>query len=567
MQHQTPAETCAHLWQHGVALLNSGEAERAADSFEAAVGHDPRAADVWLGLHAAGRRRPEAVDAMYEHRSLLGGLRSRFGVELQSRFDIGLYVTYRLSNVGDVWLAKVAKAIDEDEHDQARAWLESVATEDDQIRFLRARHAFCRQEWQDVVKFARGIEDGFLKDETQLYNGLALALLGMHYAALDALEPLPATLDPGGAFEGEVAFARGLAWEGLGENEKASRAFQHAYRCSPETELFAERAKAPAPAETTSRRRVERTDGPEAATGEQGDLTAEQRSEMLAEAKRQLDGMIGLEPVKQQVKTLTAQFKMAALRQDKGLKAAARPHHFVFAGPPGTGKTTVARIMGEILAGLGLLEHGEVVETQRGDLVGQYLGQTAKQTREKIEAALGGILFIDEAYALSNAAGYAGGKDAFGDEALQEILTAAENQRDRLVIILAGYRQEINELIATNPGLKSRFSTVVDFPSYSAAELTDIAASVCAAAGDEPSAAAEEALATCFRFAADQGMVDDLGNGRFARELCRKAAAQRDLRLLETLGDAEPTAEQMVTIEAADVLSAYRELVPESPFG
>ena len=139
--------------------------------------------------------------------------------------------------------------------------------------------------------------------------------------------------------------------------------------------------------------------------------------------------------------------------------------HFVFAGPPGTGKTTVARILGRIFAALGLLARPDVVEAQRADLVGQHLGATAIKTNELVDRALGGVLFIDEAYGLVNP-GYAGG-DAFGAEAVQTLLKRAEDDRDRLVIILAGYEREMDAFLATNPGLASRFNQRVRFPSYS----------------------------------------------------------------------------------------------------
>ncbi|MEV8347006.1 AAA family ATPase [Streptomyces niveus] len=135
--------------------------------------------------------------------------------------------------------------------------------------------------------------------------------------------------------------------------------------------------------------------------------------------------MVGLEPVKRQLRTLVAQLRVPAVRREQGLPSSSAPQHFVFAWPPGTGKTTVARVLGKVFAGLGLLERGHVVETQCVDLVGRHLGETAIKTSKVIDSALGGLLFIDEAYAFSNS-GYSGG-DAFGDEALQVLLKRAED--------------------------------------------------------------------------------------------------------------------------------------------
>lgn len=183
---------------------------------------------------------------------------------------------------------------------------------------------------------------------------------------------------------------------------------------------------------------------------------------LLAEALAELEGMVGLEPVKRQVKALSAQLEMARLRAGQGLPVQPPKRHFVFSGPSGTGKTTVARILGRVFYALGLLGGDHLVEAQRADMVGEFLGQTAVKANELIDSAVGGVLFVDEAYALSNT-GYSKG-DAYGDEALQVLLKRAEDNRDHLVVILAGYPEGMDRLLSTNPGLSSRFTTRVDFP-------------------------------------------------------------------------------------------------------
>nr|BFF25232.1 hypothetical protein GCM10025732_31970 [Glycomyces mayteni] len=178
------------------------------------------------------------------------------------------------------------------------------------------------------------------------------------------------------------------------------------------------------------------------------------------------------------------------------------------------------------------------------------------KTRAKIKEATGGVLFVDEAYSLANR-GYADQADAFGDEALQEILTAAENLRDRLVIVLAGYTDQIDELLDANPGLRSRFSTVVAFPSYSARELTEIAFAIFDTAGETLTGDAEAALREGFTAAVAAG-IDELGNGRFARELSHRATTERDLRLLHLHGDhGTPSSTEMTTIDPADIAKAF----------
>jgi SpoVK/Ycf46/Vps4 family AAA+-type ATPase len=270
----------------------------------------------------------------------------------------------------------------------------------------------------------------------------------------------------------------------------------------------------------------------------------------------ELDELIGLEPVKAQVRAIAAQLRVAKLRDTHGLTSQPPARHFVFTGPPGTGKTTVARILGRIFAALGLLVRPEVVEAHRGDLVGEHLGSTAIKTNRLVDSAIGGVLFVDEAYSLHND-GYSGG-DAFGSEAVQTLLKRAEDDRDRLVIVLAGYPDDMDRFLRSNPGLASRFSTRVTFPSYQPADLVRIAKLLAEQAGDMFDPAAVDVLAGIFAHACEVGRIDELGNGRFARSLFERACASRDVRVVR-LGE-QATAEDLTTVTAADVETAYRDL-------
>jgi tetratricopeptide (TPR) repeat protein len=587
------ARKCEQAWVQGVAALRRGAAAQAAGLFYEAVTHDPSAADAWLGLHATGTRRDEAVAAMNAHPGSFGALRGKFRTPLVSRFQIGGYVDFKLETHRQLWLAGVCALLDAERLDEAGALLATAVADCDETRFVCARHAFLTKNWPALFVVADGIQDAFLRDESQLYVIVGLIVQGMHLEALRVAGTLPRALGDERRFRAEVSFLRGLACEGLGRADEALGHFQSAYRDSPDMLDVAERARpaghrtaaaspaAPAPApETPSAPSVPpappagrpATPTPTAyaapgAAGQGGDAgadapdraAAEARRALLDEAMAELEAMIGLAPVKRQVRTLSAQLAMAIRRREQGLTSSVGPQHLVFTGPPGTGKTTVARIVGKVFAGLGLLERGHVVEAQRADLVGQHLGETALKSTAVIDSALDGVLFVDEAYALINS-GYSGG-DAFGQEAVQVLLKRAEDDRSRLVVVLAGYPDEIAELLSTNPGLASRFTTRVDFPSYSAEELVLITRSFLTAQGDRLSEDAAVTLTSCCDLAADAGLVDALGNGRFARELARKAAAVRDLRLYELHGGADGlSVEEITTLAMGDVMDAYQEL-------
>jgi len=276
----------------------------------------------------------------------------------------------------------------------------------------------------------------------------------------------------------------------------------------------------------------------------------------VEDALAELDALVGLEPVKRQVHEIVAQLQVARLRDRQGLASQPPSRHFVFTGPPGTGKTTVARILGRIFAALGLLVRPEVVEAHRADLVGEHLGSTAIKTSRLIDSAMGGVLFIDEAYALYNDA-YSGG-DAFGSEAIATLLKRAEDERERLVVVLAGYTDDMDKLLRSNPGLASRFSSRIAFPSYTDAELTQIAQVIAAQAGDTFDADAVPVLESIFTQTVETGRIDTLGNGRFARSLFERACASRDVRV--SLQGEAATAADLTTVLAADLLTAYREL-------
>ncbi|MDI3547602.1 MAG: stage sporulation protein [Halanaerobiales bacterium] len=195
-----------------------------------------------------------------------------------------------------------------------------------------------------------------------------------------------------------------------------------------------------------------------------------QDANKLNQYLEEMDNLIGLEKVKELVKEFIAFLQVQKIRRQYGLKSQPVVLHMIFKGNPGTGKTTMARLIGKIFKELGFLENGKLIEGERADLVGEYIGHTAIKTKKLIQKALGGVLFIDEAYSLAR-----GGEKDFGKEAIDTMVKAMEDYKDRLVIILAGYREEMDYFLESNPGLRSRFAIQLDFPDYTIDELVKIA--------------------------------------------------------------------------------------------
>ena len=260
----------------------------------------------------------------------------------------------------------------------------------------------------------------------------------------------------------------------------------------------------------------------------------------LEELQKELDSYVGLRTVKEKVNELIAFHKIQKLREAEHLKNARSTFHMAFIGNPGTGKTTVARIIGKMYKKIGLLSKGHFIEVSRTDLIAGYQGQTALKVKKVIEKAKGGVLFIDEAYSITENSN----SDSYGRECLTELTKALEDYRDNLVVIVAGYKEPMEQFFESNPGLKSRFNTFIDFKDYDALQLTEIFENICNHADYVITDELREKVSAYFLEQINK-KVDNFSNGRLARNLYEtlimnqakrvsqyKAPSKEDLSLL-----------------------------------
>ena len=273
-------------------------------------------------------------------------------------------------------------------------------------------------------------------------------------------------------------------------------------------------------------------------------------SAYLKSVLKSLDELIGLEPVKKNVRALADFIRIQQKRQQAGLKLAPISYHCVFTGNPGTGKTTVARILAEIYREMGVVKKGHLVETDRSGLIAEYVGQTAVKTNKIIDQALDGVLFIDEAYSLVQ-----GGENDYGREAIATLLKRMEDDRDRLVVVLAGYSEEMQDFINSNPGLQSRFNRYVDFPDYTAEELAKIFLLLVEKSQYKCDQDVCNSIVQIMERAVAQ-KDRNFGNGRYVRNLFENAIQRQAVRLA---GVAPLTTEMLSELTLHDLGFAYED--------
>ncbi|KWX20025.1 secretion protein EccA [Mycolicibacterium wolinskyi] len=545
----------------------------------ARIAHDH--CDAWIGLAAAGDTSAPVIDAVWRTVGTAGVLQREIDLaagELGFLYDTGLYLQFRATEPDDFQLAYAARLYDAGELAKANELVADVLARRPgflSAKWLRVAINYRAERWSDVVRLLTPIVtdeslDQMTSHAARVTLGIALARLGMFAPALSYLE------DPSGpiavaAVDG--ALAKALTLRGQGEDDDANEVLQELFAAHPDNAQVEEALSDPTfgLVVTTAARIEARTDpwDPETEPSESEFVdpgAKERKAHLLIEAEAELAEFIGLEEVKFQVARLKSSVAMSIRRQERGLTVAQRTNHLVFAGPPGTGKTTIARVVAKIYCGLGLLKKETVREVHRADLIGQHIGETEAKTNAIIDSALDGVLFLDEAYALVST----GAKNDFGLVAIDTLLARMENDRDRLVVIVAGYRKDLDMFLDTNEGLRSRFTRSIDFPSYSSSELVEIAERMAEKRDSVFEKAAHEDMEKLFGYLAEATMpdangvsrrcLDIAGNGRFVRNLVERSEEEREYRLDHS--DAEDfTDEEMMTITAGDVRNSAAPLL------
>lgn len=546
------------------------------------IAHDQ--CDAWTGLAAAGDASLRVLEAVSRTAATAGTLQRKVDLApgaLGFRYDTGLYLQFRATTTDDFHLAyaaALAAAGRFADADQIVTGLTARRPTWRDARWVTAVINYRAERWSDVVKLLTPVVNDADLDEAfahaaKITLGTALARLGMFAPALSYLEEPdgPVTV---AAVDG--ALAKALVLRAHVDEESASEVLQDLYAAHPENEQI-EQALSDTSfgIVTTTAARIEaRTDPWDPDTEPSAEdfvdpAAHERKSVLLHEAELQLAEFIGLDEVKNQVARLKSSVAMELVRKQRGLAVAQRAHHLVFAGPPGTGKTTIARVVAKIYCGLGLLKRENIREVHRADLIGQHIGETEAKTNAIIDSALDGVLFLDEAYALVAT----GAKNDFGLVAIDTLLARMENDRDRLVVIIAGYRADLDKFLDTNEGLRSRFTRNIDFPSYAPSELVEIATKMAEQRDSVFEQAALDHMEALFTKLATESTpdangisrrnLDIAGNGRFVRNIVERSEEEREFRLdhSEHAGTGEFSDEELMTITNQDVENSVEPLL------
>lgn len=574
-----------------IRFISEGDPVNAQATLRYCASLDPNQCDIWITYVAAsgGVANGELLDLIVSTKNTFRTYFSQLGDEYMQvilacmpHLPLGFAgLRAPLDNGAGIDLAHAASLALDRRFSQAEDALSRLHGES--ANLLRSWLYHITSRFTDVLHEAKNVAgsgDESTATYARLFLGIAHAHLGNFNAARDHLIgilPTEATrVDAEAA--AEAAYWTALTWREEDDQQAASQYLQRALSLSPQsrfqealdsTDIRIRRTRAELIERRTDRWNVETE--PTLAEAQSQEM-ASKRGGLLEEGLAELDALIGMDPLKAAIKKHCNYVRGLQARAARGLRANKASTHLAFTGPPGTGKTTVAKVVAKVYAGLGIIATDRFVSTSRADFVGEFSGHTAPKTKAKLEEALDAVLFIDEAYMLVADTGSAGSKDSFGAEAVTEILAFMENNRDRVVVIIAGYADDIDRLLETNVGWSSRFTTRFDFASYTIDELVEIAQLWC---DTEEYILPEDSIAFLRSKAkalyADHGpsgrsIIDELGNGRFIRNLM-EAASEHALN--DTMDDrlGNDVADQdLQTLTASAVERAFDDLT-RKPLG
>jgi type VII secretion ATPase EccA len=582
----------------------------AAAKFREATEIDPSMADAWLGRIAAGDDALSTLQHLHACSTRLHRETNRLGIHLSAAIKAGPYLSISVTESSHAGLALASALVDDRQYVKAAELLEDSSLLDtwenhQWQQYIRAYLMFSAQRWPDLIAVAATDlppQSIIMAAVTAATNALAAhgaAHLGQARVALDWVDRVDMTgrhvsietrrqqsvdgavagIDPADfpLVAADLAYVRGMAHRQLGDDEKAeiwlSKATINGALIEPAKQALADPAvRLVVTDEETIDSRTDKWDpGTEQSERQRRSEEHEQRrSELLADGRALLANQVGLADVKRAVAELEDQIEVRALRLAAGLPVTNQTNHMLLVGPPGTGKTTTAEALGKIYAGLGIVEHPEIIEVKRADFCGEHIGVSGPKTNELIDRSLGRILFMDEFYSLVERH-QDGRPDMIGMEAVNQLLVALEVHRFDFCFIGAGYEQQVDEFLTVNPGLAGRFNRKLRFASYSPDELVEIAVRYGEPRATTVEPAAREALnAACttlrdYRTPDGGHGVDAMHNGRFARNVIERAERLRDSRVAAQHRSAKGsvTIEDLQTLRVADITTAVTDACAE----
>lgn len=559
-------EHLASLFGSAVGMLASTPA-RSFEIFTEITNFDESACDAWVGRIRCGDTDRVTLFRAWYSRANFGQLAGAAEISMNglgARVPIGGRfgdITYPVNSPLAITMGFAANEASIGNCADAMEALDDApaAGAEHLVSWVKAVIYGAAERWTDVIDQVRGASawpDKFLAAAAGVAHGVAAANLGLFTEAERRLTESNSS-PAGEACAPAIAWFLAMTRRSQGNEESALALLEWLQATHPNPKVIEALRDPSYRLTTTTAEQIAARKDPWDPNSVEADTSGRER--LLAEAQAELDRQIGLTRVKEQIEAYRAATQMAKIRAARGMKVAQTSKHMIFAGPPGTGKTTIARVVANILAGLGVIAEPKLVESSRKDFVAEYEGQSAVKTSRTIDRALGGVLFIDEAYTLVQERD--GRADPFGTEALETLLARMENDRDRLVVIIAGYSADIDRLLESNDGLRSRFATRIEFDSYTPDEIVEIA-EVIALANDsslnEQAAKQVREAATLLSSRSLNGKpaLDIAGNGRYARQLVEASEQNRDMRLarsldIESLGD-----EQLSEINGEDMASA-----------